>query len=281
MILALPPLVAEPIFNIGNFPVTNAYINSCIAVVFFLVVGFLLRKRTAMVPRGLQNFAETVLEAVLGYFDSVTRDRKKSLKFLPFVGGIFFFILFSNWLSQLPGTGSIGRHLLVDGHVELVPFLRPANSDLNLTLAMAVTSVIVSHILGIAAIGFFKYANKFIKLGDLYHGFRKGGTNIMVAIIEFAVGFLEIISEVAKMISLSLRLFGNIFAGEVLLTVMASLIAYLVPLPFMFLEILVGLIQATVFSMLVLVYFTIATTPVHGHDERHEDERDLEPTPTV
>lgn len=281
MIYALPPLVAEPIFNIGSFPVTNAYINSCLAVVFFLIVGWLLRRRTAMIPKGLQNFAETVLEAVLGYFDAVTRDRKKSLKFLPIVGGIFFFILFSNWLSQLPGTGSVGRNLFVEGHMELVPILRPANSDLNLTLAMAVFSVILSHVLGIAAIGFFRYANKFIKLGDLYHGFRKGGTNIMVAIIEFAVGFLEIVSEVAKMISLSLRLFGNIFAGEVLLTVMASLIAYLVPLPFMFLEILVGLIQATVFSMLVLVYFTIATTPVLGHEERHEDSHDLEPTPTV
>ena len=281
MIFALPPLVAEPILHIGSFPVTNAYINSCIAVVFFFIIGLLVRNKTAMIPRGLQNFVESVLEFMLGYVDRVTKDRKKSLKFFPIIGGIFLFILFSNWLSQIPGTGSVGRHLLVEGHVELVPILRPANSDLNLTLAMAVFSVVLSHVLGIAAIGFFKYANKFIKLGDLYHGFRKGGSSILVAVIEFAIGFLEIISEVAKMISLSLRLFGNIFAGEVLLTVMASLIAYFVPLPFLFLELLVGLIQATVFSMLVLVYFTIATTPVHGHDEHHVEKEDLEPTPTV
>ncbi len=269
MIYALPPLVAEPIFNIGAFPVTNAYINSCIAVVFFIIIGLLLRNRTAMIPRGLQNFAEAALEFVLGYVDGVTHDRKLSMKFLPIVGGLFFFILFSNWIGLLPGTGSIGRWLFHEGHLTLVPIFRPANTDLNMTLAMSTFAVISSHILGVAAIGFFRYANKFIKVGDLIHGFRKGGANIMVGFIEFGVGFIEIFSEVAKMISLSLRLFGNVFAGEVLLTVLASLVAYFVPLPFMLLEILVGLVQATVFAMLTLVYLTMATTPIHGHAEEH------------
>ncbi len=280
MILALPPIVAEPIFHIQSFPVTNAYINSTIAVVLFFIAGLILRKKTALVPRGFQNFAEAVLEFMLTYIDQVTRDRKKSLRFFPIVGGLFLFILVSNWMGLIPGTGSIGRHLLVHGESELVPLLRPANSDLNMTLAMAIFTVVTSHILGIAAIGFFKYGNKFIKLGDLVHGFRKGGSHILVAVIEFAVGFLEIISEVAKMVSLSLRLFGNVFAGEVLLTVIAGLIAYVVPLPFLFLEILVGLIQAVVFSMLTLVYLTIATTPIRGHDE-HVSEEHLEPTPSV
>ncbi len=273
MILALPPIVAEPIFSIASFPVTNAYINSTLAVVLFLIAGFILRKKTAMIPRGFQNVAEAILEFLLGYIDQVTKDRAKSLRFFPIVGGIFLFILVSNWLGLLPGTGSIGRWLVMHGEVELVPILRPANSDLNLTLAMAVFAVVTSHILGIAAIGFFKYANKFIKIGDLIHGFRKGGSAILVSLIEFAVGFLEIISEVAKMVSLSLRLFGNVFAGEVLLTVIAGLIAYAVPLPFLFLEILVGLIQAVVFSMLTLVYLTIATTPIKSHDDHaHEEE---------
>jgi len=277
MIYALPPLVAEPIFSIGTFTVTNAYINSTIAVVIFLVVGFLLRNKTAMIPRGFQNFAEAVIEFLLGYMDQVTKDRKKSMKFFPIVGGLFLFILISNWMGLLPGTGSFGRWLVMHGHTELVPILRPANADLNMTLAMAVFAVIVSHIAGIAAIGFFKYANKFIKIGDLIHGFKKGGMGIFVALVEFGVGIIEISSEVAKMVSLSLRLFGNIFAGEVLLTVLAGLIAYFVPLPFMLLEILVGLIQAIVFSMLVLVYLVIATTPVHGHEE-HEKHAEMAPT---
>jgi F-type H+-transporting ATPase subunit a len=262
MIFALPPLIAEPIFHIGSFPVTNAYINSCIAVALFLVAGFLLRKRTAMVPVGLQNFAEGTMEFMLGYVDQVTHDRKKSMKFLPIVGALFLFILISNWMGLIPGTGSIGRWMMVHGETELVPLLRPANSDLNMTLAMAVLAVVLSHILGIIAIGFFKYANKFIKIGDLVKSVKKGPTGIFVAVVEFAVGLIEVSSEAAKMVSLSLRLFGNIFAGEVLLTVLAGLIAYFVPLPFMLLELLVGLIQAVVFSMLVLVYLSIATAPL-------------------
>jgi F-type H+-transporting ATPase subunit a len=267
MIFALPPLVAEPILHLGSFPVTNAYINSTLAVLFFLVVGFMLRNKTAMIPQGLQNFAEAILEFILGYVDGVTKNRQKSLKFLPIVGGLFLFILFSNWIGLIPGTGSIGRHLLVEGHMELVPLFRPANTDLNMTLAMALFAVVTSHILGVAAIGFFRYANKFIKLGDVVKSFRHGGMSIFVALVEFAVGLIEIFSEVAKVVSLSLRLFGNVFAGEVLLTVLASLIAYLVPLPFMLLEILVGLIQATVFAMLTLVYLTMATAelPQEAH----------------
>lgn len=270
MIFAIPPLVAEPIFFIGSFPVTNAYINSTVAVLFFVIIGLMLRNKTAMVPKGLQNFAESTLEFVLGYMDGVTHSRKQSMKFLPIVGALFFFILFSNWLGLIPGTGSIGRYLFHEGHLTLVPLLRPANTDLNMTLAMSIFAVMTSHVLGIVTIGFFRYANKFVKVGDLIHGFKKGGANIMVGFIEFGVGFIEIFSEVAKMISLSLRLFGNIFAGEVLLTVLASLIAYFVPLPFMLLEILVGLVQATVFAMLTLVYLTMATTPIHSHAEGTE-----------
>jgi F-type H+-transporting ATPase subunit a len=263
--LALPPLAAEPIFHIGSFPVTNTYINSTLTLLLFLVVGLLLRNAKAGAPKGLQNFVESVLEYLFGYFDQVTGSRQKTLRFLPVVGSLFFFILVSNWIGIFPGIGSIGVWEKVRGEMELVPIFRPATTDLNLTLAMAVFGVIFSHIVGVFTIGFFRYANKFIKLGDLWHAFRS--LKVMViftAVVEFAAGFIEIISEVAKMASLSLRLFGNIFAGEVLLTVIGGMIAFFVPLPFQFLEILVGLIQATVFSMLVLVYLVVATMPIHA-----------------
>jgi hypothetical protein len=109
-----------------------------------------------------------------------------------------------------------------------------------MTLAMAVVAVVLSHILGVVAIGFFKYANKFIKLGDLWHAVLSlSPIKIFIAVIEFLVGIIEVFSEVAKMVSLSLRLFGNVFAGEVLLTVLASLLAFGLPVPFMLLELLV------------------------------------------
>ena len=135
---------------------------------------------------------------------------------------------------------------------------------------MAIVGVVFSHIAGIVTVGFFRYSNKFLKFGDIWQAAKsKNPTNILTAVIEFFVGLIEIVSELAKMASLSLRLFGNIFAGEVLLTVIGGLIAFLVPLPFLALELLVGLIQATVFSMLVLVYLIVATAElpktVHAH----------------
>src|SRR3989344_3420640 len=277
MLLALPPLAAEKMFSIGSLPITNSYINSTIALVFFVVFAFLIKLavnkyyKSDKAPRGILNFFESILEFLLGYIDNVTKDRKKTLKFLPIVGTLFLFILVSNWMGLIPGTGSIGIYQLHHGEVELIPLLRPANADLNMTIAMAVFAVIASHMIGIIAIGFFKYANKFIKLGDLYYAFKSlSPIKILTAVIEFFVGLIEIFSEVAKMVSLSLRLFGNIFAGEVLLTVLAGLIAFLAPLPFMGLELLVGAIQAVVFSMLTLVYLTMATTEPHGaHSDEH------------
>jgi F-type H+-transporting ATPase subunit a len=207
------------------------------------------------------------VETILDYMDRVTHDRQKSIRFLPIVGTLFLFILISNWIGVLPGIGSIVVHIAHGSDLESVPLFRPANADLNLTVAMALVAVVGAHVLGVVAIGFWKYADRFIKLGSLWKSLRHGGVSIMVAVIEFFVGFIEIISEIAKVVSLSLRLFGNIFAGEVLMTVMAGLIAVGVPLPFMLLEFLVGFIQAMVFSMLTLVYLTMATTEVHGEHE--------------
>jgi F-type H+-transporting ATPase subunit a len=276
--IALPPLAAEPIFHLGSFAVTNTIINAVLATALFAVFAFFLNlgiKKyylTDKAPKGLVNFFESILEIFLTQIDAVTKDRKKTMRFLPIVGGIFLFVLVSNWLSQIPGTGTIG---LWRG-AELIPLFRPATSDLNLTLAMAIFVVVLSHILGIVAIGFFKYANKFIKLGDLYHAVKSlNPLKIFVGFIEFFVGLLEIISEVAKMLSLSLRLFGNIFAGEVLLTVIGSLIAFFVPLPFLGLELLVGIVQAMVFSLLTLVYLTIATTPILEHGSAHGVEMEV------
>ncbi|MSU75648.1 MAG: ATP synthase F0 subunit A [Candidatus Magasanikbacteria bacterium] len=254
--LHLPPLAAETIFHIGRLPVTNTIVNTWIAMIIFLIFGLVLRHRVSLRPSKLQNWCEYFLDLLLGYFDQVTGDRKKTLKFLPVVGSVFFFILLSNWLGLLPGTGSI-----LIGHE---PLLRPANTDLNLTIAMAVVAVISSHIFGFLTVGVFTHLNKFVQLGSLVKSIRNGPIAIFTAVIEFAVGLIEIVSEAAKVVSLSLRLFGNIFAGEVLMTVIASLVGLLVPTPFMLLELLVGIIQASVFAMLTLVYMSVASAVPHG-----------------
>jgi len=252
----IPTLAPEVLFHIGNFAITNTMINAWLAILIFLVLGIFVSRSIRLRPGKLQNGCEYFLEILLGYFDQVTGDRKKTMQFLPIVGSVFFFILLSNWLGLLPGTGSLKL-----GHTMV---LRPANTDLNLTVAMALVSVISSHIFGLFAVGFFSHIGKFIQIKGIIKSLKKGPIAIFVAIVELAVGFIEIISEMAKVLSLSLRLFGNIFAGEVLISVISGLVAALVPTPFMLLELLVGLIQASVFTMLTVVYLTVATSAPHG-----------------
>lgn len=264
------PIAAEVIAHVGNFPISNTLVNSTIAVAFFVIVGLVVKLVTRERPGRLQAGAEMLLEGLLNFFDQVTHDRAESRRFLPIVGTLFLFILVSNWMGLLPGTGSIGVHMLVHGEMELVPLLRPANSDLNLTLAMALVAVVGAHLMAAIALGPWVHFNKFIQISPLFKAIVSlKPTKIMTAAVEFVVGIIEIFSELAKIASLSLRLFGNIFAGEVLMTVIAALVAWFVPLPFMAIELLVGIVQATVFAMLTLVYLTVLSSAPHGSHEKH------------
>src|SRR3989339_63247 len=254
----IPTLAPETLFSIGGLPITNTMVNAWLAIVIFLIIGIIIKRTARIKPTKFQNACEFFLDGLLGYFDQVTGERKKTMRFLPLVGSIFFFILLSNWLGLMPGTGSI-----TVGHNFL---FRPANTDLNLTAAMALTAVVSSHLFGLFTVGIFTHLNKFIQIGTFFKSLTKGPVAILTAIIELGVGLIEIVSEIAKVVSLSLRLFGNIFAGEVLMTVMASLVGLLLPTPFMLLELLVGLIQAAVFTMLTLVYLTVATTDPHAEE---------------
>lgn len=272
------PVAAEKLFSLGPLPVTNSVLTGWIAVGAFALVGAALSRRRELVPKGLQNAAEALIEGMLSFMDQVTHDRARSRRFLPIVGALFPFILISNWMGLLPGVGTIGLWGLVHGEKELIPLFRPATSDLNMTLAMGILAVVSSHVLGIMTIGFFKHWNKFIQLGTVWKAVAKIGKvpagkyaiDVFAALVEFMVGLIELVSEAAKMVSLSLRLFGNIFAGEVLIHVLSSLVAFAMPVPFMFLEVIVGVVQALVFSMLTLVYLTIATEKPHG-EEAHDD----------
>jgi len=254
----IPNLPPDVLFHLGPINITNTMINVWIAMGIFLLLGIYIFRNTKLRPGKLQNACEHILELLLPYFDQVTGERKKTMKFLPIVGSIFFFILLSNWLGLLPGTGSI-----TVGHDFL---FRPANTDLNLTLAMALVSVIGSHVFGFMTVGLFTHVGKFVQIGPFFKSFAKGPIAIFTAFIELFVGLLEIISEMAKVLSLSLRLFGNIFAGEVLISVISALVTAVVPTPFMLLELLVGLIQAAVFAMLTLVYLTVASQQPHGQE---------------
>ncbi len=255
-------LFAEPVFQLGELTVTNSLINSVLVVVFLSLFFVWAGNKVRKVPRGIQNFMEMILEGALQFSDSITGDRKKSEKFLPVVLGLFLFILINNWLGIFPGIGTIGAIQEHDGHPVFVPFFRGGTADLNTTLALAAVTVFFTHVMGVLAVGTWSYINRFINLEaflEIPKKFSQDKSVILVNPIKAFVGLIEVVGEVAKVASLSFRLFGNVFAGEVLLASMMALIAFFVPIPFLFLEILVGFIQALVFAVLILVFMTMAT----------------------
>lgn len=241
-------LAAEKIGQIGALPVTNSMLLSWVSSALLIVLAYFSTAKLALIPRGIQNFFEMVVEFLFNTVNDVLEDEDATKKYLPFLATIFIFIIVNNWMGLLPGVGTIGIHELKEGHSVLVPIFRSGNADLNTTLALAIVTIITVQVLGVSALGTFKYAKKFFNF--------KGP-------IDFFVGILELMSEFSKIISFSFRLFGNIFAGEVLLMVIAFLLPFIAPIPFFFLEIFVGFIQALVFTMLALVFIKGAITEAH------------------
>ncbi len=244
-------LVAEKIFHIGDFAVTNSLLASIITSLLLILVALLINRTLRNIPNKMQS----IIEMIFDFLDSLAQSigGKNTRMFLPLIITLFVYILLSNWLGLLPGFGSVGIYEIEEGHKVFVPLLRGATADLNTTLALALISVFAVQFYGIST-NKLKYLSRFFNFQNP---------------IMFFTGILELISEFSKIISFSFRLFGNVFAGEVLISVITALIPVIVPLPFFGLEIFVGLIQALVFSMLTLVFINIGMQ-VHG-SESHEE----------
>jgi F-type H+-transporting ATPase subunit a len=164
----------------------------------------------------------------------------------------FLFIITANWFGLLPGFGTIFLKEVHDGKEVSLPIFRSINSDLNMTLGLALLSAIVTHVYAIRILGVIEYLKKWVSLNPIF----------------LFVGLLELVSELTKVVSLSFRLFGNIFAGEVVLVTVSGIFAFIAPLPFYFLEVIVGFVQAAVFMMLTLV-FMVLLSEKHGGEEAH------------
>ena len=241
-------LAAETLFHIGNFNVTNSLLVTWVVMALVVLMSIYITRRLQVIPRGWQNLFEVVIEKLHDMVEATTQDKALTKKIFPLIATIFIFVVLVNWSGLLPGLGTVGLSEIHNGKKIIVPFLRAGSADLNFTLALAIISVTAAQIIGISTIGFFKYFKKFINFGGP---------------IKFFVGILELISEIAKLISFSFRLFGNIFAGEVLLIVILFLVPYFVPIPFLILELFIGFIQALVFAMLTLVFIKMATVEAH------------------
>jgi F-type H+-transporting ATPase subunit a len=287
-------LAPEILGHLGPVPITNTLLVSWIVMFFLVIISIFATTRMKAIPSGLQNFFEVIIEQ--GYKTCEDLAGKRAKVFFPIVFTFFLFIITANWFGLFPGFATVGfweehevashetlpenhNQVTTDDHAEsitdysaasmtetqpiphtneeikpekekvFVPLLRSINSDLNMTLALALISAVVTHFFAIKYLGLFDYLKRWVSLNP----------------VLLFVGILEIISEFTKVVSLSFRLFGNIFAGEVVLATVAGIFAFLVPLPFYFLEIIVGFVQAAVFMMLTLV-FMVLLSEKHGQE---------------
>ena len=264
------PLKAAELFHVGKFVVTNSMLVTWIVAVGMILFAQIATNKIKPVPTGAQNFWEWLVESLYNFLESVIgRDLVK--KTFWFFATIFIFILFVNWFGLIPGVGTIGwgHHDPATGsfHVDQ-PLLRGGNADLNMTTAMAAIFFVLWIIWAIQANGVG---------GFLLHIFGpKGETSgflkVVMVVIFFMVGWLEVISILFRPISLSFRLFGNVYAGESILEAMSNMVpmlSWLIPIPFYFMEVLVGIVQALVFMLLTAVFTLLIAQHQPGHEPQH------------
>ncbi|OGK62384.1 hypothetical protein A2334_02830 [Candidatus Roizmanbacteria bacterium RIFOXYB2_FULL_38_10] len=238
---------AETITSLFGFHLTNSLLLSFVGVILIFVMGIAYRSQiTASQKSGFFYIFNVVLKNIYILFKSVLNN--DIAFFFPLLGAFFLWVMIQNWLGLLPGVGSLLVAVKEGEHTLHVPLFRSNNADLNATLVLALVSVVLTQIFGIKFVGFRSYIKKFIDISNP---------------INFFVGILEFVSEISKIISFAFRLFGNIFAGEVLMTIIAFLVPVIAPFPFLLLEVFVGFIQALVFSMLSAVFLSMAITKHH------------------
>ena len=273
-------VASEKVFEIMGIPISNTIMMSWLVMPILIVVSFCATRKMKMVPSGLQNVMEVIVEGLYGLVQNMMGSAKHAKKVFAYAATIFLFILLNNWMGIVPGMGSIGIYQTPTVHEEtgevpaeanlheeapatheeetaategahegpeLVSLFRPASSDLSFTIAMALLTIIYVQCMGISFAG-AGYLKKFFNFSHP---------------IKFFVGILEIVSEFSRIISLAFRLFGNIFAGKVLLIVMIFLVPYIVPIPFYGIEVFVGAVQALVFFILTLVFLRGAAEAHH------------------
>ena len=264
------PLKASELFQIGKFTVTNSMLVTWIVAAGIIIFAQAATRRIKAIPSGIQNFWEWLVEGLYSFLEGVI-GRSLVKKTFWFFATVFIFILFLNWFGLIPGVGTIGW-----GHYDPAtnsfhvdrPLLRGANADLNLTLAMASVFFVLWLIWAIQANGIGGFILHLFGPKGETSGFLK----LLMIVVFFLVGWLEVVSILFRPVSLSFRLFGNIYAGENMLESMANLVpalSWLIPIPFYFMELLVGIVQALVFMLLTAVFTLLIAQHEPGHAAHH------------
>ncbi len=264
-----PELPAEVVFPLFGFSVTNSMIATWVTMGVLVLFAFLVTRRLRVVPRRWQMVLEFAVGSLFNFSKSVAGEKNGRL-FFPIVATIFLFVAFNAWLGLLPGYGSILIHTAEGQEVHL---LRPANTDINTPLAIALVAFVTVFYFGFRSLG-IRYLGKFINVGQFVNGLKQLGrgnikgafSGLFIGVINMFIGFVETLSEFIRIISFTFRLFGNMTAGEILLLMATFLIPFVFTLPFYGLEVLIGFVQALIFSGLTLIFLTVA---VSAHGEAH------------
>lgn len=238
-------LAAEKVGTLFGIPITNTMLMSFVVFLLLALLTFRVRKNLKLVPGRLQTLVETLFVGLLDYMAETLEDEKLARKIFPLVLTIFLFIFMANLIEFTPGIGSIGW---TSSAGEFTPLFRSMNTDLNTTLALTIIAFIVIEVVGVATLGFLRYGKKFVNVSSF---------------IGFMVGIIELFSELARLVSYSFRLFGNIFAGEVMILVIQHFVPMVLPVPIMLFEVFVGFIQAAIFALLTLFFVKMAITEAH------------------
>lgn len=241
--------LAPPV--LGHFfgiPVTSTMITAWLMIAVFTIGAVLIKRNLKLIPGKFQVSVEALVGGAFDYISEVLEDRELARKFFPLIMTIFMFVLGLNWIGLLPGVDAIGIHKTVHGVEAFVPFFHPSNTDLNMTIAIAIIAFFSIEIAGVLFIGFWKYAGKFINFKSP---------------LGFLIGIIELFSELARVISFSFRLFGNIFAGKTLLIVIMFFVPFVLPVPILAFEVFVGVIQAFIFAVLTLFFIKLAIEEPH------------------
>lgn len=246
---------ANPLFSAS---ITNSILAAWVTILVLVLLFVFATRKMKLVPKGLQNFAEFMVESLLNLVEGVA-GKKNGRRFLPVIATIFLFVLFNAYLALFPGFGTI---LLREGE-ETKELLRAANTDINLPLALALVSFAFVEYWGATSVGAFRYLGKFFAVKNLLRGKPMG-------LIDMFVGLLELISELVRIVSFTFRLFGNMTAGEILFLIVFYLWAWGTALGVYGLEMLVGIVQALIFSLLTLVFAVVAVS-AHGHEEQSKE----------
>lgn len=254
----LPPLSSEVLARIGPFAISNTTTTVVFIALLCTLVAFYLRKAT-LIPKRIQSYCEFFYEKATGLVAQIVGDEKRAKVIAPYIASLMLYIIIANLLPMIPPVSAFYT-TVTGGHTML---FRGTTTDFNTTFALALAIVVMMQIVGMKFQGVFGYLSHFIQIKQVYKGFRRSFGQGMMAVIGFFVGLIEIISEVAKVLSLSLRLFGNMFAHEVLTIILLGAFAFALPVVWMGMGVLVGVVQSLVFVALTTVYFSLVAKKAH------------------